>query len=64
MNDFTKELDGLTLTELKEWLEKRCIDCLFSQHKYFKWALKLVDWHISVKEAADTAINGWLKKNE
>ena len=64
MNDFTKELDGLTLAELKEWLEKRCIDCLFSQHKYFKGALKLVDGQLSVKEAADEAINNWLKNNE
>ena len=65
MNEFTKEeLDGLTLDELKAWLDKRCVDCLFSQHKYFKGALKLVDWHLSVNELANESINNWLKNHE
>ena len=59
-----KELDGLTLIELKEWLEKRCVDCLFSQHKYFKGALKLVDFQLSVKEAASKALENWKPLNE
>lgn len=50
------ELDGLTLHELKYWLEKRCVDCLFSQHKYYKGALKLVDFHLEITEAAKNAL--------